>query len=177
VKIEKATVDSLISGFYNGSRDDFDALYRYTREFLYIYALTVVGDSYIADDAVQDAFIRVYRYINKYRPGTNGLAWLIQITKNTAINAKNNREKVVIVDETRQKSPVYDPGTIAEDRLYVDYMLKKLTEGERQVVMLHLFGELAVREVAEILGVPVTTAEWRYKSALKKLKKAIDSSN
>ncbi|MDD4124230.1 MAG: RNA polymerase sigma factor [Eubacteriales bacterium] len=174
--IEKSTVDGYICGFRDGNRDDFDALYRYTREFLYMYALSVVKDRFAADDAVQDAFIRVYRYAEKYKPGTNALAWLIEITKNAAINAKNDRGAVVIVDKSsRAEKAIEGPERAAADADYMEYMLKKLSAGERQVVTVHLYGDCTLKETAEILGIPATTAEWRYKSALKKLKRALEA--
>jgi RNA polymerase sigma-70 factor (ECF subfamily) len=177
VIIEKSIVEQRIISVQNGNMEDFDLLYRYTREFLYMYALSVVKDYYMADDAVQEAFIRAYRYIHKYRPGTNPLAWLIEITKNAAINAKNNGSSVIIVDTNpRIKSNRINPESFAEDALYVDYILKKLPAGERQVVVMHLYGELTFKETANALKLPVTTVEWRYKSAIRKLKKALDKS-
>jgi RNA polymerase sigma-70 factor (ECF subfamily) len=175
VKIEKSTVDSYICGFRDGNIEYFDSLYRYTREFMYMYALSVVKNSFAADDAVQEAFIRVYRYAKKYKPGSNGIAWLIEITKNAALCVKNRADSIVIVETSSDKERQgisYENTIVSKD--YVNYMLKKLSSGERQVVVLHLYGDCSVREAACILGIPVTTAEWRYKSALKKLKNALE---
>ncbi|MDD4124637.1 MAG: RNA polymerase sigma factor, partial [Eubacteriales bacterium] len=120
-----------------------------------------------AEDIVQDSYIKIFRSIGKYRPGTNGLAWIIQITKNTALNYGEKQGRVVIVD--------YEPKDKGhEDKIanadYLDYVLKRLTAKERQIVTLHLYGEYTLREAADLVGITVTAAEWRYQSALKKLK-------
>ena len=69
--IEKSIVEQRIISVQNGNMEDFDLLYRYTREFLYMYALSVVKDYYMADDAVQEAFIslQVHTQIQaRYKP-------------------------------------------------------------------------------------------------------------
>lgn len=170
MRVSPENVDIFLSEMKDDTDSGFVKLYEYTYELLYMYALSVVKDFALAEDVVQDTYIKIYRNISKYRPGTNGLGWVIKITKNTAINYTEKQGQVVVV-EYEPKSKSHEEKIINTD--YLNFLLKKLNQKERQVVTLHLFGDYTVREAANLLGISIKTAEWRYHSALKKLRAAL----
>ena len=47
----------------------------------------VVKDSFLAEDVVQDSFLKIVKNIDKYKKGTNAYAWVCKIVRNTALNA------------------------------------------------------------------------------------------
>jgi RNA polymerase sigma-70 factor (ECF subfamily) len=134
---------------------------------MYFYALSIVKDRHTAEDVVQDVYVKVYRNIKSYKPGTNGLMWMIKITKNTAIDAKNDRPLIVITEKAgKGKSPEFAVTGAA----FVDYILASLKKNERRVVVMRLYGGCTFGEVASSLGITENAAEIRYRSAMKKLK-------
>jgi len=170
VKVDMKIVDNYLCGAKKGNENDFNLLYSYTKDLLYAYALTIVKDRFAAEDAVQETFAKVYKNLGKYIPGTNGLAWLIHIAKNTAIDEKEKRKAVVITDIGGFRAS-HENAVVSA--VYLDYLLEKLTKQERQTIILRLYGECTAKETAVLLKIPVTTAEWRYKTALKKLKSSL----
>jgi len=171
LKVDANIVDGYLSSMRSGDSGCFESLYEYSYNLLYAYVLSLTGDGFTAEDVVQDTFVKIINGITKYKPGTNGLAWIIQIAKNTALNYDDKQKRIVVVEyEAKTKGP--------EDRIaetdYIKYILKKLSVKERQVFTMYLYGEYNFREIAENLGFSVSCAERRYKSAVKKLKIALE---
>lgn len=153
VALDPGVIDGYLSEVKKGNRVAFEDLYRYSRELLYVYALSVTGDRLSAEDAVQEVFIKI---------------WL-----NAAVDEREKRRSLVISDEMSKKGIRKSHENSVAGNNYVEFILKSLKPSERQVAVMHIYGEYTIREIATLLSIPRTTAQWRYTSALKKLKAAI----
>ncbi|MDD4124223.1 MAG: RNA polymerase sigma factor [Eubacteriales bacterium] len=173
MRLDPTVIDGYLSGVKTGSKESFESVYRYSKELLYVYALSVTGDRLGAEDAVQEAYVKVWQNADKYKPGGNGLAWLITIARHAALDEKDKRRCIVVSDETAKKGlrKSHEEAVVCAD--YVDFIMKNLKENERQVAMLHIYGDYTIKDIAVMLNIPVTAAQWRYTSALKKLKAAL----
>lgn len=171
MRVQPEAVDGYLCGLRSGNKENLGDLYRYMGGLLYFYALSIVKERHTAEDVVQDVFVKVYKNIQKYKPGTNGLMWLMKITKNTAIDAKDTRPLTVITEKTgKKKSPEFAVTGAA----FVDYILGHLKKSERQVVTMRLYGGCTFTEVGKLLGITENAAELRYRSAMKKLKTLLE---
>ncbi len=167
MKVEPATVDTYLRGFRDGNEGDFDSLYAYTKDLLYYYAFSIIRDRQVAEDAVQEAFVKIFRNAAKYKPGVTGLSWMMKITKNAALDEKERYSSVVVKEKagTRKSHELAVTGTA-----FVDYVLDHLKKSERQVAVMRIYGEYTFPEISEILGISAYAAEWRYRTAMKKFR-------
>lgn len=170
VPIEKTIVTLL----QNGDQKALDLLYEYYADSLYGVILQVTINEEIAQDALQETFVKVWKNSKKYDSKKAKLfTWLYRIAKNTAIDklrSFNNRfEKEVQID----KSDVYILPTASLNQDVMD--LKEHVAGlesKYQVVLKALFFEgMTQQEASDELNIPLGTIKSRLKIGLRELKK------
>jgi len=117
-----------------------------------------------ADDVVQEACLRAFRYFSTFRGG-NARAWLLRIVRTTAFTClqKNRGQKLATeFDETihRDACEALNPETLllqgADSRL-LEQAMNHLPDRLREVLMLRELEDLSYKEIAEIVGAPVGT--------------------
>lgn len=144
-------------------------------------ALRVVGDREEAEDVVQDAFVAVWRKIDRFDPGRGALrAWLMTVVRNRAIDRVRGRRPSLDVDEADERSllrtgpnPTWDTALQNASASEVRDALASLPDEQRRAVELAYFEGYTYREVAELMGVPHGTASGRMRLALGKLRDAL----
>ncbi len=117
--------------------EQFDREALVHRGALYHFALRLTRNEAEAEDLVQDAYLRAYRFWHRYEPGTNCKAWLFRILKNAYIN--RYRKDQAQPDEV-------DWGTLEEQRyetLVNEQFLHREGQPERQLLERDLKGEIA----------------------------------
>ena len=129
----------------------------YRRLVVQLYG--VVGDLAEAEDLVQEAFVRASAAGGRFLHVDNHEAWL----RRTAINLHRNRwRKLRNFSRVRPRleEPAPDlPGL--EEHVAVIEALRRLPEGQREVLALHYLADQSVAEVSELLGVPGGTVKSR----------------
>ena len=117
-----------------------------------------------ADDVVQEACLRAFRYFSTFRGG-NARAWLLRIVRTTAFTClqKNRGQKLATeFDEAthRDACEALNPETLllkgADSRL-LEQVMNHLPDRLREVLMLRELEDLSYKEIAEIVGAPVGT--------------------
>jgi len=141
---------------------------------LFRLALRLTRNRAEAEDLVQEAYLRAFRFHDRYEPGTQIRAWLFRILRNTFVNryrATKARPDEVEFDKVEA---VYDrvvdaafgggeaptPEEIVLNDLVdpeIDEAIAALPEEYRTVVVLALVEDLAYREIADVLAIPVGT--------------------
>lgn len=171
MNISKTACDGYLSAFRDGDTSAFDSLYRETYKLMYSYALSVTNDAHLADDASQEAFIKIYRKASTYKTGSNPIAWMISIVRNASLDLMRERsgERAAEI-RVSVRSP--EDGVASRDS--VRDILSHLGKKEREVVVLRVYGGCTVEEAAEALGISFGSANWRYHSAVKKLRKLLE---
>lgn len=138
------------------------------------YALVLCRTPWLADDLVQGACERALANAGSWTPGTRFDAWVFRILRNHWIDhLRRLKAEGMSEDVTTQKQLIGDPGegsvlsklVLAEVRRAVD----GLPQEQREVLVLVCVEDLAYREAAEILGVPVGTVMSRLARARKRL--------
>ncbi|MFP4597003.1 MAG: sigma-70 family RNA polymerase sigma factor [Persicimonas sp.] len=143
---------------------------------LYGTALRMTKDEQDAEDLVQEAMLKAYRYFDKYENGTNCKAWLFKIMTNTFINRyrKSKKRKEYLVDddyrplqeraEAPERNPFIDNFDQDEENLYfkmfgdeVKTALETIPVDFRMVVLLADLQDFAYKEIAEIMDCPIGT--------------------
>ena len=99
------------------------------------------------------------------------LAWLFTITRNLCRDLQRSRTRDGQAPEDLENDARFSYVSDPTDRLVLEAALKALGDEERQVVLLHAVSGLKHREIAQDLGLPLSTVLSRYNRALKKLKR------
>ncbi len=147
-------------------REVFDASYR--RLVVQMYG--VVGDIHEAEDLVQEAFVRATAAGDRFLKADNHEAWL----RTTAVNLHRNRwRKMRNQGRIQQRLPQPTDLDGLNDHVALMSALRSLPEAHREVLALHYLADLAVADVAEMLGCPVGTVKSRLLRARKALAAAL----
>lgn len=142
---------------------------------LYGVVLKIVRSEAIAQDVVQDAFIKIWKNGPKYDPKKGSLfTWMLNIARNTAIDktrSANFRQggKIQEVDEL-----VYNNIALSDqlniDQIGIRKMVEDLDEKYRNIIDLVYFNGYTHKEVMEELDLPLGTVKSRIRSALRELR-------
>jgi RNA polymerase sigma-70 factor (ECF subfamily) len=135
-------------------------------------AYRLLGDRDRMDDALQEAYARAFRALQRFR-GTSGLAtWLYRIVYNACIDElrRSGSRKEVSLEEWRERGGRTDN---VEQRLDLETALASLTPELRAVVLLVDADELSYEEAADVLGIPPGTVASRLSRARDSLKGAL----
>ena len=167
----------IVSLLQEGDKRAIPLIYEHYSDTLYGVIHKVTTDSALAEDALQETFIKIWRYAKKYDPNKAKLfTWLYRIARNTAIdklrshNLKFERE-VQISDSNVYKLPTMSLNQDALDlQKHVDTLDVKY-----QIVLRALFFEgMTQQEASDELDIPLGTVKSRLKIGLRELKKIYD---
>ena len=127
------------------------------------------------EDLVQETYIRLWEYRDRYRPTAKLSTFLFMIARQVWIDALRRRTRREIREESwgRERPETVEPPSpwVKED---VRWAVSRLSEPLREVIELGVFQDLPYAEVAESLSIPVGTVKSRMSNALKKLKEIFD---
>lgn len=141
-----------------------EGLYNAHATEVYRLALVILRDVHLAEDVLQETFLKVYQTSAPPRPGKER-AWLLAVARNSAYDELRRRRR-----ETGPEPLGEEPAPAWE---YID-LLEGLSELERDIVSLHILGGLKHREVAALLGLTVHGEKKRYERALSKLRREME---
>lgn len=143
-------------------------------EDVWNYALFLTGNEHLADDIVQDVFLRAYRGIAAFRGESSVKTRLFKITQRTAVNYRRSAfaRKVLLLDTVRPNRTHRSAEAEFLDRMAADEIWRfilSLPVPFREVLLLDLKHGLTVEEMADIIGVPAGTVKSRLYRARAKV--------
>jgi RNA polymerase sigma-70 factor, ECF subfamily len=179
----------LVEAARRGSDRAFAVLVRAHERALYCTAYSILGSSWDASDAVQDAFLEAYAKIEDLRDVARFKPWLVRILVNTCYDALGRRRRLVPVGEApeapdRAGTQAGAAGTAAEAHAFIGTeaqldlfrAVRDLDEDQRAVIALRYFLDLKVDDVAAALDVPPGTVKSRINRALSRLAESLGRS-
>ncbi len=162
---------ALIARVALGERAAFSDLYDRTSPKLFAIALRIVKNRAEAEDALQDAYVRIWRRASTWRPGeTSPLGWLCAIARNCAIDRIRSRERPAAELDTALAIADPDPGpensaVMAGELQRIELCLGELPAERAQAVRAAYLEGYSYQELAERFGVPVNTMRtWLHRS-------------
>ena len=172
---DREALDRLLTAVGAGDREALGELYGHTRGAVYAAALGVLGNHHEAQDITQEAFVKIWEASPGYRSQGSPMAWMLTITRNLALMAlRREGRKEELSPEEWEAIPAGEERETAEDRMALRAALEALDSEERQVILLHAISGLKHREIAALLGRPLSTVLSKYQRGLKKLKKQLE---
>ena len=155
-----------------GDMGAFEELVRAFQGDVWRLCLQLLREDALADDATQEAFVKVYRFLPRFRGDSKFTTWLFSIARNCAMDElrrvqrrKRTTERAI----SEPEAPSQEVGTALEVREALDELPELARES---VVLIDMFG-LSYREAAEICGAPVGTIKSRVHQARRLLARSL----
>jgi RNA polymerase sigma-70 factor (ECF subfamily) len=176
-KALKYTEEELVALLRERHESAFSYLYDNYSGSLYTVILSLVPDRELANDVLQEVFVKIFRQIATYDAAKGRLfTWMMNITRNTAIdtlrskgyqNSQQNRE----VTETVYESA----GSIITntDKIGLQKIVYKLRPEYKVLVELAYFQGYTQEEISKILEIPLGTVKTRMRAALVQLREMV----
>jgi RNA polymerase sigma-70 factor (ECF subfamily) len=142
----------------------------------YSLALRILGDSGKAEDVVQEAFLKLWNGAARFDEERGSLrGWLTTAVRNRSIDLlrgrslHERRELALNAEVVSARAGPEEAAADSEERAAVRAALAELPQEQRDAVLLAYFGGFTQAEIAEQVGVPLSTVKGRMRLALEKL--------
>src|SRR5215467_5168119 len=137
---------------------------------LLLFAAALIGERSRAHDAVHQVFLKLLES-GSLREVLDAKAYLFTCVRNAVLNERKARQRDVSLDpECAWFEP---PHRDFAAELNLRRALSELPEDQREVTILHIWGELTFAQIAEVVSISANTAASRYRYALAKLREAL----
>ncbi len=174
--------EGLLAGMAVGEQEAAVTFVRRYQRRVFGLAFSMTGDAGVSEDVAQEAMIRVWRHAPVFDPRRGSVAsWVLTITRNLAIDALRLRRAVatdpndfVLSALRSNEHNPEDTAHRADARHTVRAALENLSDEQRRAVVLaSVYGRTAL-EISEAEGIPLGTAKTRIRTALIRLRAAVE---
>ena len=154
-----------------------DKIYLDYKEKVAAYVRNRISDQYAAEDVVSEVFLKVYRHLGDFDESRASFStWIYAITRNTVIDYYKKRkiqpaffDEIPEIEETPDEVPAY------EERLEeLANALEKLSERERDIIILHYYRDYTLKRIAEMMGMSYINAKVIHSKALSALRRLLN---
>jgi RNA polymerase sigma-70 factor (ECF subfamily) len=177
---------ALIERCQQGDAAAFDALVQQYSSWVYNLAYRLTGNPDDAEDVAQEAFVRVFKAIRRYRRSAAFSTWLYRVVTNVCLDELKRRGRRPVPmsqsgdadsDPPEAADPMADPAEIAERRerqAVIQRAIASLPRQQRAVLVLCDVQGMSYEEAAEVLGAKVGTVKSRLNRARLALKARLE---
>lgn len=164
-------LDGLLYAVASGDMEAFEQLYHLTNASVYAFALSILKNSHDAQDVLHDCFVAIHGAASGYRSSGKPMAWIITITRNLCFKLLKERERTTSLSLEDWKDHI-DLCTqmTADDKVVLKQCMERLSDQERQIVVLHAVAGFKHREIGEMMDLALPTVLSKYHRAIKKLR-------
>jgi len=162
------------------SRDAFSELYDKYSGALYGIIYKMIQKENIAEELLQDVFIKVWKHIDKYDSSKGTLfTWMLQIMRNTCIDHLRTKEhKIKFQSEINLQETLATPEIhLNNENSELRRLALKLETKYRQIIDLVYFWGYSQEEVAKMLNIPLGTVKTRSRAGLQQLRSLYQNMN
>ena len=160
-------LDSYLKRISYKDKDALVSLYMETKTSVYAYALSILKNKSLAEEVMQEVYIKIYENAYLYNSKDKPLSWILTIVKNTSL-MKLRKEKVTEdIDLFKEKIGKKDN---INSKLFLSYLFDKISKEERDIIILHIVSGFKFKEISTFLNIPLGTVLSKYKRSLSKLK-------
>lgn len=185
----KISDSKLVSLYKEGNEEAFELLLNRHKSRIYTTIYLIVKDNYVAEDLLQETFVKAINTIKGGRYNEEGkfLPWIIRIAHNLSIDyfRKEKRYPTLVLEDG---SKVFNTLEFAEDsvesaqikqdtHLKLKELIQELPEAQKEVLIMRHYMEMSFQEIAENTGVSINTALGRMRYALINLRKKMKQYN
>jgi len=168
------TESELVALLKQRTQTAFNYLYDNYSGALYSVVLSILQDKELANDVLQEVFIKVWRQIDQYDPGKGRLfTWLVNISRNASIDTLRSKSYNAQKQIRELTETVYTAaGSIntETDKIGLRKIVNLLKEEHKILIELAYFQGYTQDEISKLLNIPLGTVKTRLRSALIQLK-------
>lgn len=172
---------NIIEKAIKGDKKSFEKLYEISKKQVYFTCLGIVKNKSDAEDITQEVYITVLKKLSELSEPESFQAWInrIAVTKSLKFIRKNRETSL---DEELEKYSIADEELILPDdyvsnkekrRIIMNIIMNKLSEVQRQTVILYYFDDFSVAEISKAMECPIGTVTYRLSSARKLIKSEV----
>ncbi len=176
----------LVSQYKRGNEEAFEQLVNRHKSRIFTSIYLIVKDTYVAEDLLQETFIKAINTIKGGRYNEEGkfLPWIMRIAHNLAVDyfRRDKRYPTVVMEDGDK---VFNALQFAEDSAESQQIvkdthnklkdfIKELPEAQREVLVMRHYMHMSFQEIAESTGVSINTALGRMRYALINLRKKME---
>jgi RNA polymerase sigma-70 factor (ECF subfamily) len=169
------TEEELIAALHSGNHQDFEKFYNRFAHILYGILIGWVGDAHVAENLLQDAFVKAWSNREVYDPAKGRLfTWLYNITRNVCIDYYRSRQykkgKAAVLSNDISLLMYTKQTNQTPDTIGIFQVINMLRKEEKQVVELMYFKGFTQKEIAGLMNMPLGTVKTRMSMAIKNLR-------
>ncbi len=165
--------NEIVRSILDGNRNDFAQLEKKYRMLITTLTRRMIKNEDDVQDLVQEAFIKVYKAIDKFQFGYSFSAWIYRITSNTCIDfLRKKRFQTISINnpvpssdeemeyEIEDREYIPDINVLYEERkLAISEAIENLPDNYKEIIRLRHEVEMDYKEIAEKLGLPLGTVK------------------
>ena len=188
----RAEYAALVRAAATGDRDAMERLLMRAQEVAYRFSLLVCGHAEDAEDVMQDALLKTFRYVSRIEEPESFRTWLYTTVRNACLMKRRRHvgepahlvsleQGIPATDGTTTPIEVVDKGRPADERLIDDSIgdrlrdaLKKLPPPYRMIVVMREMEGLSTREVATVTGISEANVKTRLRRARLMLRRHLE---
>lgn len=174
--IEEVDDRDLIACAQRGDRQAFTELVCRHQNGVVSLIYRMCGDPQQAEDTAQEAFVRVWQNLDRYKPQHSFRSWLYRIAANVALDSLRRERPSTELDSLPLADASAGPEQSAEERqraVQVRKAIARLSPPLRMVLILREYQELSYQEIAEALDIPTGTVMSRLSTARSQLRQEL----
>ena len=160
--------EKIVKEIADGNVRALEKLYSVAGKAMFFVAHNVLGDYQLAEDAIQESLIKIMNGASGLTNMKAAYTWIITVTRNCALDILRKRKNEFPTEETA----FYEVGTdnISDASIDMKNALAKISEEDRNIVMMKAGFGFSHKEIAGVLQISETACQKRYQRALKELK-------
>lgn len=165
----------LVHRLLRGDVDALHQIYHRYRDDLLTVAMSLLHDVHAAEDCVHDIFVHFAEVPEDLRANRSLRGYLVRCVANRAKNAIKSRQWQPAPDTDKQNGTTQSDCPVrssiaSEESRRVFEALAQLPAEQREVITLHIHGQMRFREIADQLEISINTAQSRYRYGIDKLR-------
>jgi RNA polymerase sigma-70 factor (ECF subfamily) len=161
MRVKRKVVRDLI----NKDQDAFNEVYASYRKLLFFIIVSIVKNETIAEDLLQDTFVKVYEAVGNLKDLDSFHSYITLTAKNLALNEVKKMRRVESLD------PLEDIYGVEEQSFtLLDEIAAYLTDLENTIVIYKIVHDRGFKEISDLTDIPLSTVYQIYTRALKKIK-------
>ncbi|MGI5824296.1 MAG: RNA polymerase sigma factor [Bacillota bacterium] len=162
--------EALVTEVLNGNDDAFRVLIEKYQKPIFNMAFRMCGDYDEAADLAQEAFLQIYRALDKYDSDKKFFSWMYRVSHNICVNVLNKKPKNTVSMDEVQENRLYNEDSLAQPEKYysnrelrasIDAAILNLPDTYHDVIYLRFVNNLSYQEIADAMGLPISTIETR----------------
>jgi len=169
------TDEQIMEAVKNGNLQQASLLFERYNKRIFNFLARMTMDRDLAEDLTQNVFVRILKYRTSYRDGLRFQSWIYQVARNVFSDHyqahKNRRSDFVDVDKVSDSLSDYNETEDMDEREKILHRsLAKLTDEQRELLVLTRFQQMKYEEVAQIMDTTVANIKVKVHRAIAKLK-------